>query len=142
MNFIKKLFKSENPKTGIVYIIEDNAVYGKALESFIKSSFPETREVKVFPVGETCLLELNRNPDFIITDYFLDTKYFDAATGLDIIKTVREHNDKMNIIVLSAQKEIDVVLEAVKTYHCSYIKKDEHAFDRVAEILKEASTHP
>lgn len=137
MGFLKELFKSKSPKTGIIFIVEDNIVYAKTLESFLRSSSPAIKEIKIFPVGETCLLEIDRNPDLIIVDYFLDTKYPDAETGLEIIKEIRTQKPEMNILVLSAQQEVDVVLDSIKTYHCSYIKKDEKAFGRVEELIKE-----
>ncbi len=137
MSFLKKLFKPKASKSGIIFIVEDNIVYAKTLEGSIKSQFPEVKEVKLFPVGETCLMELHRNPDLIIMDYFLDTKYFDAETGLEIIKKIRAEKPEMNIVILSSQNEIDVVVEATKTYHCTYIKKDEKAFERLAEVISE-----
>ena len=137
MSFLKKLFKSKSTKSGLVFIVEDNPAYANTLEIFIKSTFPAVKEVKVFAVGETCLLELNKNPDVIIVDYFLDTKYYDAETGLETIKKIRIQKPEMNIIVLSSQKDVDVALESVKKYHCSYVKKDEQAFGRVEEIMNE-----
>lgn len=137
MNFLKNLLKSKPSKSGIIFIVEDNPVYAKMLEVFIKSNFPETKEVKIFPVGEVCLMELDRNPDVIIIDYFLDTKYYDAETGLEIIKKIRARKPEVHIIVLSSQKDIDVVVEVVKTHNCSYINKDKEAFSRVEEIIKE-----
>lgn len=137
MNFLKKLFKSKPSETGIIFIVEDNPAYAATLEMFLKSSFPNGKEIKIFPVGETCLMELHRNPDVIIIDYFLDTKYYDAETGLDIVKQIRLQKPEMNIIVLSSQKEIDITLEMVKQYNCSYVKKDENAFEKVEEFLKE-----
>jgi DNA-binding NtrC family response regulator len=137
MNFLKTLFKSKAEKSGIIFIVEDNNAYAKTLETYIKSSFPSLTEVKLFPVGETCIMELHRKPDIIIIDYFLDAKYDDAATGLDIIKEIRVNNPELNIIVLSSQNEIGVVVEAIKTYKCSYIRKDELAFERVGEIIKD-----
>jgi two-component system OmpR family response regulator len=137
MSFLKYFFKSTQAKSGIVFIVEDNPVYAKTLERVIKESFPEIKEVKIFSVGETCLLELDKNPDIIIVDYFLDTKYQDAETGIEIIKKIRVKKPEMNIVVLSAQKEIEVMLEAVKIYQCSYVKKDEQAFDRIEEVIKD-----
>jgi DNA-binding NarL/FixJ family response regulator len=136
MGFLKKLFNSKTEKTGVIFIVEDNPAYAKTLEVFVKT-FAQAKEVKLFPVGETCLMELHKNPDVIIIDYFLDTKYYDAETGLEIIKKIRAQKPEMNIIVLSSQEDINVVLEAVKTYECSYIKKDEQAFDRLEDILRD-----
>lgn len=141
MNFLKKLFKSKLQKSGIVFIVEDNPVYAKTLEMFLQSSFSEIKEIKTFPVGETCLLELHRNPDFIMMDYILDTKYFDAATGLEIIKQIRAQTPEINIILFSMQNDIEVVHEAIKKYNCSYVSKDEQTFDRIEEIIKEIYTH-
>lgn len=137
MSFLKKLFKPKASKTGIIFVVEDNPVYAKTLQAFIQSNFDEVKEVKVFPVGETCLLELHRDPDLIIMDYFLDTKYFDAQTGLDVIKKIRVERPETNIVILSSQSEVEVVVEATKIYHCTYIKKNEGAFERLGEIIKE-----
>ena len=137
MDFLKKTFKSEDFKSGIVFIVEDNPFYGRALQGYIEECFPEIKEVKIFPVGETCLLELGRNPDVIIMDYFLDTKHSNAGTGLDMIKKIRTQKPKMNIILLSAKEETAFLLEAAKKYNCSYIRKDESAFLKVQEVLKE-----
>ena len=141
MNFLKNLFKSKLQKSGIVFIVEDNLVYAKTLENFIRSSFSDIKEIKIFPVGETCLLELNRKPDMIVIDYMLDTKYLDAASGLEIIKQIRTQNPETNIILLSLQNDIEVVHEAIKKYNCSYVRKDEHTFDRIEEIITEIYSH-
>lgn len=141
MNFLKNLFKKKSPKSGIIFIVEDNPVYAKTLEKYIQSSFPEITEIKTFAVGETCLLELNKNPDIIIMDYFLDTKYLDAETGIEIIKKIRAQKPEIKILLLSSQSDIEVVHEAVKNYHCSYLRKDEQTFDKIEKILKEIYRH-
>lgn len=137
MNFFKKTFKLENLKSNIVFIVEDNLFYGKALQGFIAECFQEIKEVKVFSVGETCLLELNRNPDVIIIDYFLDTKHSNAGTGLEMIEKIRTQKPMMNIILLSAREENELLLDSAKKYNCSYIRKDELAFTRMQEVLEE-----
>ena len=137
MNFLKKLFKPKASRTGIVFIVEDNVMYAKTLEASIKAHFPQVTNIRLFPVGETCLPELHHNPDLIIMDYFLDTKYTDAETGLENIKKIRAEKSESNIVILSSQSDIAVVVEAIKTYECSYIKKDEQAFERLQEILKD-----
>lgn len=122
-------------KTGLVFIVEDNKPYAETLKVFLSAEVPAIKELKIFPVGETCLLELKKNPDIIIIDYFLDSKYYDAETGLQIIKQIRAEKPEVNIIVLSSQEDIDVVLEMVKKYNCSYVKKDTEAFEKVGEIV-------
>lgn len=137
MSFLKNLFKQKTAKTGIIFVVEDNAMYAKTLATFIKSTFPQIKEVKIFPVGETCVTELEMHPDLIIMDYFLDSRYTDAETGLEIIKQIRAQHPEMNILVLSSQQDMGIALQSIKTYQCSYVQKDEKAFDRVEEIIKE-----
>ncbi|WP_343605311.1 response regulator [Fluviicola sp.] len=137
MSFLTNLFKTKTQSTGIVFIVEDNKTYAETLKTFLYAEVPAVKEVKVFPVGETCLLEIHRNPDLIIMDYFLDSKYYDAETGLEIIRQIRAEKPELNIVLLSSQQEIDVVLQATKEYKCTYLKKDREAFDKVSEITRE-----
>lgn len=136
MNFLKKILRPSN-KTKIIFIVEDNPAYAKTLELYLKDKFPDAVEIKIFPVGEVCLMEIHRNPTVIIIDYFLDAKYRDAETGLEIVKKIKGQKPKTNIIILSSQQELDVTLEAVKKYACSYVNKDEHAFSKVEELIRQ-----
>ena len=94
------------------------------------------KQVKYFPVGETCLSELDMNPDLIIIDYYLDSKYPDAHTGLEIIREIRKERPKQNIIVLSSQDDVQVVIDSISVYHCSYVKKNDEAFKRIGDIME------
>jgi two-component system OmpR family response regulator len=137
MSFLKNVFKHKATKTGIIFIVEDNKIYSAVVKKHIETRFPGLKEVKVFPVGETCITELDRNPDLIIVDYFLDSKYPDAETGVEFIKDVRARKPQTNIVVLSAQQEINVALEAVEELKCIYIKKDTEALEKITKVISE-----
>jgi len=137
MSFLMNLFRSKSQKSGLVFIVEDNKVYAETLKAFLRASVPEVREIKTFPVGETCLPQLHKNPDLVIIDYYLDSKYYDAETGIEIVKQIRADYPEMNILLLSSQNDVDVVLEAIKKYNCSYVKKDDRAFGNVCDVVKE-----
>lgn len=137
MNFLKRLINPSSVKTKIIFIVEDNPAYAKTLEAFLKNKFTDVKEIKIFPVGEVCLMEIHRNPTVVIMDYFLDTKYADAETGLEIIKKIKAQKPQTNIIILSSQRELDVTHEAVRKYDCNYVTKDEKAFSKVEELIRE-----
>ena len=137
MNFLKRLINPSSVKTKIIFIVEDNPAYAKTLEAFLKNKFTDVEEIKIFPVGEVCLMEIHRNPTVVIMDYFLDTKYADAETGLEIIKKIKAQKPQTNIIILSSQRELDVTHEAVRKYDCNYVTKDEKAFSKVEELIRE-----
>jgi len=137
MNIIKNIFNFRASKTGIFFIVEDNEAYAKTLESFLKVNFPEAKEIKIFPVGETCLPELHKNPDVIIMDYFLDGKYYNAETGLEIIRQIKEELPEMNIILLSSNDSPNIYTIAVENYNCNFIKKDEKAFEIIYDLINQ-----
>jgi len=126
-----------NKKTQLnVFIVEDNAAYAKTLQGFLISRFADIK-IRIFPVGETCLLQMHLNPNILIIDYFLNSKYEDAQNGIEIIKNIKAKNLLTNIIVLSAQENYHIVLEAIKQYGCFYVQKGPEAFIKVEELIND-----
>ena len=130
-DFFKRIIYSDK----IIFIVEDNEVYAKSLQGFLITHFRGIK-IKIFSVGEACLEKLHRNPDVVIMDYFLNSKYEAALNGLEIIKRIKVQNPQTNIIVLSAQEDFKVVLDAIKQYGCFYVQKDKDAFHNVEQLIK------
>lgn len=118
-----------------IFIIEDDILYGKSLQAFLLKSFPELKEVKLFPIGEMSLMELKLNPSAIIIDYLLNSKISEAHNGLEIIKQIKGQKPNMNIIVLSAQENPGVILEAIRDFDCAYVQKEKDAFYQVEQLV-------
>lgn len=136
---LKALWPEKKVNSKKIFIVEDNPTYARALELFIKQSFPDVKEVKTFPVGEIALMELDRrNPSVVIMDYFLDGKFYDAETGIEAIRDIKARRPNVEIILLSSQGEINVAIEATKKYKCHYVKKDDHAFEKVVSHIRQA----
>jgi DNA-binding NarL/FixJ family response regulator len=133
-DFFKRLIYNDK----IIFIVEDNAVYAKSLQEFLTTHFPGIK-IKCFSIGETCLAELHRNPNIVIMDYYLNSKFEGAQNGLEIIKHIKTQNPQTNIIVLSAQEDFNVVLDAIKQYSCFYVQKDKDAFRNVEHLIKNFS---
>jgi ActR/RegA family two-component response regulator len=133
-----KYFEKNNHGNKVIFIVEDNEIYAKLLQAFIQNRFPDISEIKIFLSGELCLTELQSNPCIVIVDYFLNSNNKAAENGIEIIKKIKELKPKTDIIVLSAQEKINVVIEAIKEYDCNYVQKDnESAFNNVGELLDE-----
>jgi len=127
------MFRSKNKSPKCIFIVEDNAVYAKSLELFLKSKISGV-EVKIFPVGELAIDNLNQKPDLIIMDYFLNSKYFDAEDGLSILKEIKSKAPNIRIIVLSSQQDMKVAL-AVKDSGSMYLIKNDEAFENIRKII-------
>lgn len=129
--FFKRLFTRKK----IIFIVEDNSLYSKSLQGFLSTRFPELK-IEAFSNGEACLLQLHRNPTIIIMDYQLNAGNSNAADGLSIIQKIKTTSSKTNIILLSAQTELDVFVKAISIYGCTYLRKDEQAFKKVEHFIK------
>lgn len=121
----------------IIFIVEDNEVYAKSLQTFLQTHFPQSTEIKLFRVGEMCLMEMHRNPTVVIMDYFLNSTYGEATNGLEIIKRIKALKPQTNIILLTVQTEEDVFLKATSIYDCAYLRKDENVFLKVEQFVNE-----
>ena len=132
-----KFFKRINPDNKIIFIVEDNEVYAKTLQTFIQNRFPNLKEIKIFRIGEMCLMEMYHNPSIVIMDYFLNSKYEEANNGLGIIKRIKMLKPRTNIIVLSIQDKFKVALEAINQHDCIYVQKDKEAFNKVELFINE-----
>ncbi|MFA6924810.1 MAG: response regulator [Bacteroidales bacterium] len=133
-----KFFKRKSQDKKIIFIVEDNEVYAKSLQEFLITCFPDIKEIKTFRIGEMCLMEMHRSPNIVIMDYFLNSKYKDAYNGLETIKQIKVVKPQTNIILLSSQEKLSVILEAIKQYDCYYLlKKDQEAFYRVKQCIIE-----
>jgi DNA-binding NarL/FixJ family response regulator len=117
-----------------IFIVEDDTAYAKILKKFLINRFPNAT-VTIFDTGEMCLMEIHRNPNIIIMDYFLNSKFAEALNGLEIIKQIQAHNPLTNIIVLSIQDKYSVIVKTIAQYKCFYVQKDQEAFDKVEQII-------
>ena len=130
-----KLLNRISPRKKLIFIVEDNELYAKSLKGFLSTRFPSV-EIKTFTLGEACLSELHLNPSIIIMDHLLNSNNAGAATGLSIIKKIKALSASTNIILLSAQTELDVFVKALSEYGCDYLRKDDHAFSKVEQFIK------
>jgi DNA-binding NarL/FixJ family response regulator len=131
------LFNRATPIEKIIFIVDDNEVYAKSLQSYLQNRCPDIKEIKIFRIGEMCLMEMHRNPGIVIMDYFLNSIYEDAHSGLEIIKRIKTQKPQTNIIMLSIQKNVNIILEAIKQYDCLYVQKDDEAFMKIEQTVND-----
>jgi two-component system OmpR family response regulator len=144
IDMLAKIEEKGKPDRGLLFIVEDNNVYARLLKVIIQTRFPEIKTVEIFPVGELCLAELDRNPAIIIMDYFLNTSYSEEDekhNGLSIIKRIRSKNPHTNILLLSNQKNMEIALDAIEQYGCSYVQKGNDAFNKVEVFIRAVINH-
>ena len=127
----------------LVFLVDDDAIYVKALEKYLSEKLSRRAVIKVFETGEACLAAMDENPSIVILDFYLNSKEPDAKDGLTILKQIKKSNEEINVVMLSGQDKIDVAVESMKFGAWDYIVKSEGASIRAEQVIKNilASAH-
>ncbi len=105
-----------------IFLVEDDPFFGEALKYHLKLN-PDFY-VHLFKTGKECMNHLYLNPDIICLDFGLpDIK------GDKLLKLIQETNNKIPIIIISGQEEIEVAVNFLKSGAKDYIIKNEHTKD-------------
>ena len=114
---IRVLFSYEKGKMRKIFIIDDNKDLRWSLGETLKN---ENYEVTSFPCGEDALEIIPNNlPDLIV----LDMKIPGKMSGLEILKKIKEINNKVPVIILTAYAEIDSVVETMQNGAYDFMQK-------------------
>ena len=105
-----------------IFLIEDDPFFGEALKYHLKLN-PDF-EVYLFKSGKECISNLHQKPDIICLDFGLPD-----ITGDKLLKMIQETNNKIPIIIISGQEEIEVAVNFLKSGAKDYIIKNEQTKD-------------
>jgi DNA-binding NtrC family response regulator len=97
------------------------------------------RDVYLFEKGMDSLESLEENPTIIFLDHNMDD-----MLGLDVLKEIKRINPGIYVVMISAQENVQVAIDAVKYGVFEYIIKTEDVpakmeaiIHRIVEIQKE-----
>lgn len=85
------------------------------------------RNIYQFESGQQCLNNIHIRPDIILLD-------FDAPpiNGLDVLKEVKVLYPHIHLLMISAQRDINVVVDAIRYGVSGYIMKDERQLEMMS----------
>ena len=116
-----------------LFLVDDDAVFLKSLEiEFLQHA---DFEIETFATGELCLANLSHNPDVIILDFYLDDINPTAMNGIETLDEIKKVNEKIPVIMLSAQDKIDVAISCMHHKAFDYVVKSETAFVRLQKNI-------
>ena len=113
-----------NEKPFKIFVVEDDEWYNRLLVHNL--SLNPDYEIESFTNGKDCLNNLSKNPDVITLDYRLPD-----MQGLEILKNIKAENEEIQVILISEQDEIDVVVELLKYGAYDYIVKSKDIRERL-----------
>lgn len=124
-----------------IYIVDDDELLSKIL----RTKFEQTGDYKIisFVTGEEFLEFISktqfikRQIHIVILDYLLKSNSNPLAkNGIDILKSIRDLNKEIEVIMLSGLDDVDIATKAIKMGAVSFIKKNENSFLRVQNNVK------
>lgn len=117
---------NENPFK--IFVVEDNDWYNRLLVHHL--SLNPDYEVVSFTNGSDCIQHLNEQPDVVTIDYRLpDIK------GLDLLKEIKNRNEETQVVAISEQEDIEVVVELLKYGAYDYIVKSKDIKERLLNTI-------
>ena len=119
----------------IIFIVDDDEFFAQVLKDHLEKS--PKYIVELYSTGEECLNELDKKPDLIILDFYLNKVNKEAANGLEILKKIKRNNNHQNVIMLSGQEQYGIALQTMAKGAEKYVMKDKSSFSEIDTIIKE-----
>ena len=101
-----------------VFVVDDDPVYSMMIGETLKRH--ELLEFTYFTNAEDCVSSLHERPDIITIDFHLPD-----ANGLELLSKIKKFDTGIYTILISGQKDLEVVVEAYKMGATSYLIKNE-----------------
>jgi len=111
-----------------IFVVEDDEWYNRLLVHTL--SLNPDYEIQSFSTGKDCLANLHEAPDIVTLDYRLpDMK------GLEVLKQIKEINEDIQIILISEQDDIEVVVTLLRHGAYDYIVKSKDIRERLLNTV-------
>ena len=120
-----------------IFIVEDDAMYSRALENYLCSEIPDI-QITTFSTGEACLHSMHLDPDLVVLDYLLNSEFPYAWNGLDIYEHIKRIAPYTSVVMLSCQRNIDTELQTLEKGLAGYVVKSPEAFGKIKQFALQA----
>lgn len=100
----------------LIFIVDDEQAISKLLSFWVKDKWEY--EVEVFSNSEAMLKRMSSKPDLILLDIMLP-----GLDGLETLKRIKQIDENLPVIMLSAQGSIEVAVESLRYGAYDYFPK-------------------
>ena len=112
-----------------IFVVEDDEWYNRLLVHNL--SLNPDYEIESFTNGKDCLNNLSKNPDVVTLDYRLPD-----MQGLEILQKIKAENEEIQVILISEQDEIEVVVDLLKYGAYDYLVKSKDIREKLLNTVQ------
>jgi two-component system response regulator AtoC len=117
-----------NGKPFTIYIVEDNEWFNQLLVHNL--SLNPDYQVRGFYTAKDFLKHLDDLPDVVTLDYRLPD-----MDGTEVLSKIKAHNPTIEVLVISAQDNIETAVELLKHGASDYIVKEKDIRERLLRVI-------
>lgn len=121
-----------------VFLVDDDNMFLKSLEHHLQQKLKHNIIIKAFSTGESFLKNLTQKPDVVILDYYLNGQDQHAMNGVQVLEKIKLTHPEAAVIMLSGQDKMQVAIDSMKLGAYDYVVKNENAFLRAQNVIKNA----
>jgi two-component system OmpR family response regulator len=118
----------------LIFFVDDDKMMLNLMEYTFSNR--EGFSVKSFKSGEDCLQHIEMNPTLIVLDYVLNSTEPENMSGMETLKKIKEYSDTIPVIILSKQKDQEVISEFINLGAEKYVTKDDFFIDTLLERIE------
>lgn len=122
-----------------VFLVDDDPMHLQMLKDHLSSKLK--LDITTFSTGEDCLANLDKNPEVIVLDYYLNSVEKEAANGIEILKKIKARQPDTEVVMLSGQEKIEIAVETMASGAFDYVIKNESSFLRTENKLVNVIKH-
>jgi DNA-binding NarL/FixJ family response regulator len=120
-------------KDKLIFFVDDDKMILNLLEYTFKSR--QGVQVQTFFSGKECLQNMHLKPHMVVMDHIFPEGE-GHMTGMEILKQLKQIDKDLKIIVLSSQKDDNLIYEFLKNGASRYITKDNFFIDELIEAIE------
>ena len=118
----------------LLFFVDDDKMMLNLMEYTFKCR--EGFDVRSFFSGEECLEYLDLNPSMIVLDYYLGEGESTVMSGLDTLKKISEQNSSIPVVILSRERDKDLISKFMHQGAMRYVIKDDFFINTLIETVE------
>jgi DNA-binding NtrC family response regulator len=124
-------------KTINLSIIDENKQALSNLKHYLETKFGSEIKVSIFKDGESCLRNLTKQTQIVVLNPVLKDK-----EGLEVLKSIKKINSKIEVIILSSDENISNAIELFRSGAKDLVTNGKGSWKRIAQLVTHLVTAP